>query len=265
MPAAPGWRPANLRIDFAVALGYTRKNTFLGDEELHKTRFEQQLSFLIEVDKMKIVLRQTLLADGSRQETDAEHSWHFALMSMVLYEYCTEPHVDLNQVIKMALVHDLVEIYAGDTFAYDIQGNQDKALREKLESANHREKFRLRFYNGDLSLLLLEKKTKTNGLCGKTQAALTVEEARALLEGRHQELGSSSPLLGELCRKMDSQGLRPKTIVEYTRELFLYGPGNVWVTLDYHKRRGLGPVPDGGGRGRILPPAQLRQQLWGAV
>ena len=77
---------------------------------MHKTRFEQQLSFLIEVDKMKNVLRQTLLADGSRQETDAEHSWHFALMSMVLYEYCTEPHVDLNQVIKMALVHDLVEI-----------------------------------------------------------------------------------------------------------------------------------------------------------
>ena len=103
----------------------------MGDEELHKTRFEHQLSFLIEVDKMKNVLRQTLLADGSRQETDAEHSWHFALMSMVLYEYCTEPHVDLNQVIKMALVHDLVEIYAGDTFAYDIQGNQDKALREK--------------------------------------------------------------------------------------------------------------------------------------
>ena len=141
----------------------------------------------------------------------------------------------------------------------------DKALREKLESANHREKFRLRFYNGDLSLLLLEKKTKTNGLCGKTQAALTVEEARALLEGRHQELGGSSPLLGELCRKMDSQGLRPKTIVEYTREPFLYGPGNVRVTLDYHKRRGLGPVPGGGGRGEVLPPAQLRQQLWGAV
>lgn len=84
----------------------------------------------------------------------------------------------------------------------------DKALREKLESVNHREKFRLRFYNGDLSLLMLEKKTKTNGLCGKAQTPLTVEEARALLEGRHQELGASSPLLGELCRKMDNQGLQ---------------------------------------------------------
>lgn len=84
----------------------------------------------------------------------------------------------------------------------------DKALREKLESTNHREKFRLRFYNGDLSLLVLEKKTKTNGLCGKAQTPLTVEEARALLEGRHQELGASSPLLGELRRKMGSQGLQ---------------------------------------------------------
>ena len=118
----------------------------------------------------------------------------------------------------------------------------DKALREKLESVNHREKFRLRFYNGDLSLLVLEKKTKTNGLCGKAQTPLTVEEARALLEGRHQELGASSPLLGELCRKMDNQGLRPKAIVEYTREPFLYGPGNVRVTLDYNIRTALSPA-----------------------
>lgn len=118
----------------------------------------------------------------------------------------------------------------------------DKALREKLESVNHREKFRLRFYNGDLSLLVLEKKTKTNSLCGKAQTPLSVEEARALLEGRHQELGASSPLLGELRRKMDSQGLRPKAIVEYTREPFLYGPGNVRVTLDYNIRTALSPA-----------------------
>lgn len=118
----------------------------------------------------------------------------------------------------------------------------DKALREKLESVNHREKFRLRFYNGDLSLLVLEKKTKTNGLCGEAQAPLTIEEARTLLEGRHQELGVSSPLLGELRRKMGSQGLRPKAIVEYTREPFLYGPGNVRVTLDYNIRTALSPA-----------------------
>ena len=102
---------------------------------MESQRFSQQLTFLTQVDKMKNILRQTLLADGSRRETDAEHSWHFALMAMVLYEYCALPHVDLNRVLKMALVHDLVEIYAGDTFCYDQAANQDKALREK-ESAD---------------------------------------------------------------------------------------------------------------------------------
>ena len=91
-------------------------------------------------------------------------------------------------------------------------------------------------------MLVLEKKTKTNSLCGKAQTPLSVEEARALLEGRHQELGASSPLLGELRRKMGSQGLRPKAIVEYTREPFLYGPGNVRVTLDYNIRTALSPA-----------------------
>lgn len=99
---------------------------------MHENRFSQQLAFLVEVDKMKNVLRQTLLADGSRRETDAEHSWHFALMALVLYEYCDDKRVNLNRVLKMALVHDLVEVYAGDTFAYDTQGNQDKAQRELL-------------------------------------------------------------------------------------------------------------------------------------
>ena len=98
---------------------------------MESQRFSQQLTFLTQVDKMKNILRQTLLADGSRRETDAEHSWHFALMAMVLYEYCALPHVDLNRVLKMALVHDLVEIYAGDTFCYDQAANEDKALREK--------------------------------------------------------------------------------------------------------------------------------------
>lgn len=93
-------------------------------------KLQKQLEFLIEVDKMKNVLRQTLLMDKSRQETDAEHSWHFALMAMTLFEYAAFPDVDLNRVIKMALVHDLVEVYAGDTFAYDTAGNETKEKRE---------------------------------------------------------------------------------------------------------------------------------------
>jgi putative hydrolase of HD superfamily len=83
---------------------------------------------------MKNVFRQTRLADRSRQENDAEHSWHFALTAMTLYEYCGLSGVDIDRVIKMALVHDLVEIYAGDTFAYDFKGNESKENREKVSA-----------------------------------------------------------------------------------------------------------------------------------
>ena len=83
-------------------------------------RLKKQIEFLLEVDKMKSIFRQTILLDKSRQENDAEHSWHFALMAMVLYEYVDNSKINLLRVLKMALVHDLVEIYAGDTYAYDI-------------------------------------------------------------------------------------------------------------------------------------------------
>lgn len=92
-------------------------------------RLSRQLEFVAEIDKMKTVLRQTLLMDKSRRETDAEHSWHFAVMAMLLAEYAAEG-INIDRVIKMALLHDLVEIYAGDTFAYDVAGNLDKEDRE---------------------------------------------------------------------------------------------------------------------------------------
>lgn len=93
-------------------------------------KIAQQLEFLAEIDKMKQVLRQTLLMDGSRRENDAEHSWHLATMALVLREYAA-PEVDLFRVLQMALVHDLIEIYAGDTFAFDDAANQDKEAREQ--------------------------------------------------------------------------------------------------------------------------------------
>lgn len=92
---------------------------------------DQQMRFLAEIDQMKSVYRQTLLIDRSRTETDAEHSWHLAMMAMTLFEYGKDPSVDLLRVLQMVLVHDLVEIYAGDTFAYDTEGNRTKAQREK--------------------------------------------------------------------------------------------------------------------------------------
>jgi len=91
---------------------------------------EQQIAFLLEADRLKNVLRRTTLTDSSRQENSAEHSWHLALAAMILKEYAVEP-VDLPRVTKMVVVHDLVEIDAGDTFAYDSAANTSKSVRER--------------------------------------------------------------------------------------------------------------------------------------
>lgn len=117
----------------------------------------------------------------------------------------------------------------------------DKALREKLDGVDRREKFRIRYYNGDPSLIHLEKKSKRNGLGSKVMAELTAREAQAIVDGSLGWMpGSGRPLVQELYHKMRAQGLRPRTIVDYTREPFLYAPGNVRVTLDYDIRTGLG-------------------------
>ncbi len=92
-------------------------------------RLEEQLRFLVEADKLKTVLRRTLITDGSRRENSAEHSWHLAVAALVLEEYAAEP-VNLLRVLKMIAVHDLVEIDADDTFAYDSAGNATKQERE---------------------------------------------------------------------------------------------------------------------------------------
>lgn len=92
-------------------------------------RFEQQMKFILEIDKVKSVFRQTYLADGNRKENDAEHSWHMAIMAFLLKEYAQE-EVDIMRVVLMVLIHDLVEIDAGDTYAYDLDGLQTKRERE---------------------------------------------------------------------------------------------------------------------------------------
>lgn len=116
----------------------------------------------------------------------------------------------------------------------------DKALREKIDGVNFREKFRLRYYNNDASLIHLEKKSKVNGLCLKESATLSVNQAEAITKGEYDWMRESGvPLIWELYSKMKSQGLRPKTIVDYTREPFVFAPGNVRVTLDYNIRTGM--------------------------
>jgi putative hydrolase of HD superfamily len=94
-------------------------------------RFRQQIEFILEVDKLKNVLRKTILMDRSRRENSAEHSWHIALTVLILSEYTKDSDVDMFRVMKILLIHDLIEIDAGDTYCYDDQGRQDQARREK--------------------------------------------------------------------------------------------------------------------------------------
>lgn len=116
----------------------------------------------------------------------------------------------------------------------------DKALREKLDGVDRREKFRIRYYNGDISLLRLEKKSRLDGLGRKAQAELSTTEAQAIVDGKLDWMaGCGRPLIRELYAKMRTQLLRPRTIVDYRREAFTYPAGNVRVTLDSEIRTGL--------------------------
>ena len=97
---------------------------------MQNERFQQQIAFLLELDKLKNIYRQTLVLHEDRAENDAEHSFHLAIMACILAEHANEP-VDVLHVMKMVLVHDVVEIDAGDTYCYDTKGYEDKAEREQ--------------------------------------------------------------------------------------------------------------------------------------
>lgn len=96
---------------------------------MEKDRLKKQMEFILEIDKAKNIFRQTLLSDGKRRENDAEHSWHIAIMAFTIAEYFGD--VDVAKVMKMTLMHDLVEIDAGDTYCYDEEGYKDKDEREQ--------------------------------------------------------------------------------------------------------------------------------------
>lgn len=153
---------------------------------------------------------------------------------------------EINISDMMAVRHRLRAVAEPDEHAEDgryfirslyFDNFSDKALREKIDGANHREKFRIRYYNHDISLLHLEKKSRQNGLSAKSVTFLTAEEAQLIAQNQTDFMRlSDRPLVQELYCKMRSQGLFARTIVDYTREAFVYGPGNVRVTLDYNIR-----------------------------
>jgi putative hydrolase of HD superfamily len=111
----------------------SRKRLFIligkGETEMSERRLDQQFEFIREIDKEKMIGRQTYLSDGARKENDAEHAWHMAIMTLLLGEYANE-EIDVLKTISMLLIHDLVEIDAGDTYAYDEEGKKTQAERE---------------------------------------------------------------------------------------------------------------------------------------
>lgn len=126
----------------------------------------------------------------------------------------------------------------------------DKALMEKINGLNSREKFRIRLYNVDTSFIRLEKKSRKNGLGTKFYARLTEAETASIIAGDTDWMKSSDdPVIKELGLKMNYQGLKPMTVVEYIREPYIFDPGNVRVSLDYDLRKGISPKeflkPDG--------------------
>lgn len=156
---------------------------------------------------------------------------------------------EINTSDMMAVRHRLHAVAEPDEHAADgryfirslyFDNCSDKVLREKIDGVNHREKFRIRYYNHDISLLHLEKKSRQNGLSTKSFTSLTAEEAQLIAQNQIDFMRlSDRPLVQELYCKMRSQGLFAKTIVDYTREAFVYAPGNVRVTLDYNIRTAL--------------------------
>lgn len=162
------------------------------------------------------------------------HELKYSINALDDYETCKR----LGKLFRHDGNADSHGIYRVNSLYFDTP--YDKALRQKIDGVNCREKFRLRYYNDDTSFIRLEKKIKINGLCGKYSARITKEQTQRLLEGHTGFLlESGEPLLIELYSKMKGQLLSPKTIVCYDREAFLYEPGNVRVTIDRRLRTGL--------------------------
>ncbi|MBD1825479.1 HD domain-containing protein [Cyanobacteria bacterium FACHB-DQ100] len=197
--------------------------------QLTTTRLQAQIQFIVEIDKLKHVLRQTLLMDKSRRENDAEHSWHLAMMAIVLAEYA-DPQVDLLRVLKMVLIHDLVEIDAGDTFCYDTIALQDQAEREEKaadrlfgmlpenlgeelrslwEEFEARETLDAQFAAALDRLQPLLHNYYTEGGTWR-KAGVTVEKVRK----RMAPVAIGSPVLGEFVENLIQDAVRQKFIMQ---------------------------------------------------
>ncbi len=191
---------------------------------MKRDRLERQITFVREVDKLKTIQRQTLLTDATRQENDAEHSWHLALMALILGEYADGGAVDLLHVIRMVLVHDLVEIDAGDTYCYDADGYADKAERETAAAE--------RIFN----LLPPDQATEIRALWDEFEAANTPEAKFANALDRLQPLIHNLFTNGRMWKKhgiVKSQVIgRNRTIADGAPDLWDYARDLIEKAVD---------------------------------
>jgi putative hydrolase of HD superfamily len=162
-------------------------------------RIERQIAFSLEIDKLTGVLRRTLLLEGSRCENSAEHSWHICVMAMLLAEHAAEPDLDVAHVIEMLLIHDLVEIDAGDTYCYDSAANIDKAERE-LKAAE-------RIFN----LLPADQAQRVRGLWDEFEERRTPESKFANAMDRLQAMLHNYHTQGRQWRK---HGVNSRQVLE---------------------------------------------------
>ncbi|WP_419664006.1 putative metal-dependent phosphohydrolase [Desulfosarcina variabilis str. Montpellier] len=180
---------------------------------MQNKRLEKQIGFILEVDKLKTIERQTLITDASRQENDAEHSWHLALMALVLGEYAKENTLDLLHVIRMVLIHDLVEIDAGDTYCYDSAGYTDKAQRETAAAE--------RIFN----LLPPDQASEFRALWDEFEAGKTAEARFANALDRLQPLMHNAFTEGRMWKK---HGIRKSQVVERNQKIEAGAP-DLWT------------------------------------
>ena len=160
------------------------------------------------------------------------------------YEISAANYYPLRQKLRAVLKSDPNSDETGKYMITSLYFDNcfDKALAEKVSGISQREKFRFRYYGTDTGLIFLEKKQKVNGLCLKTSEPVTLAQVEEILAGHWQHLAESDqPLLKELIFKMNTQLLRPRTVVRYWREAFIYGPGNVRITFDSNIATGLRP------------------------
>ncbi|HEY1686525.1 MAG TPA: HD domain-containing protein [Tepidisphaeraceae bacterium] len=180
-------------------------------------RLEQQIRFIVEIDRLKAICRRTMLIDRSRDENSAEHSWHIALMAPLLAEYA-DAKVDLLKVMKMLLVHDVVEIDAGDTYCYDASAHADKAQREQAGAKRI------------FGLLPSDQATEFRALWEEFEAAKTPEAKFANAMDRLQPLinnfhGEGASWKGngitvqQVEKRMEPVGAAARSLGEYVRQV----------------------------------------------